>query len=150
MEQQLFTTAKDIVLRTYPETKCFAELYTCQFDIEGRHTLVKVDIHKQIVMIYSYLPDYYVTGKDPIKRLVKFIARINELLYIGNLEYNSESGEVRYKTSQIMLRIQDPSSIIQFLLEQHKNHFEKLARGLKELRNKASDPTMLANQLFSY
>jgi len=145
---QLYTTTREIVERTCSEgfPKFYDEQYKVEFDLEDRHSEVKVDINKQIVMIYSYILGYRVTGKDSIKRLLKYISKVNELLYTGNLEYNFESGEVRYKTSQLFLPSQDPANLIQFLLEQHKANFLKLAAGLKELTSsKEANPIDLAN-----
>jgi hypothetical protein len=146
MEGRLYITAKDIVERMFQEAspKFFDELYKGEFGFEGRHTEVFVNIQKEIFVIYSYIPGFSVTGKDPIRRLLKFMTKVNEFLYTGNLEYNFETGEVRYKTSQIMLRIQNPASVIQFLLEQHQENFSKLSEKLKMLIDPQSDPVKLA------
>jgi hypothetical protein len=151
MEPVLFTTTKLMVERMHPDSSpsFFPEQYKGEFNLEGRHTEVKVDVQKNIVMIYSSIPGLFVTGKDQIKRLVKFMARVNELLYFGSLEYNFETGTVRYKTSQIFQGVASPENSIRFLLEQHVENFPKLAEGLQDLvRNPQADPMSIANTKF--
>lgn len=148
MELQLYTTARSIVERTYSDClpTFIDEQCKVEFDIEDRHVEVKVDISKQIVTMYSYISSLRFTGKDSIKQILKFISKVNELLYTGNLEYNFDSGEVRFKTSQLFLRSQDPTHLIEFLLEQHNANFLKLAAGMKKLAsNKEINPVELAN-----
>lgn len=151
MEPTLFSATRSIVERMYPEASpnFFPEQYKGEFNLAGRHTEVRVDVQKHIVVIYSNVPGFTITGKDPTKRLVRFMARVNEMLYFGNLEYNFETGEVRYKTSQIFQGIANPENSIRFLLEQHKENFPKLAEGLDELlRNTQADPVTIANAKF--
>ena len=147
MKLWLYIAAKDIVERMYQEAslKFDDELYKGEVNLAGRHTEVIVNIQKEILVICSYIPGFSVTGKDKIVRLVKFMNKVNELLYTGNLEYNSNTSEVRYKTSQIMRRIQNPASVIQFLLEQHAENFSKLSEKLQMLQgDPQSDPAKLA------
>lgn len=151
MEPTLFSATRSIVERTHPEASpiFFPEQYKGEFNLPGRHTEVKVDIQRHIVVIYSNVPELRVTGKENTKRLVRFMARVNELLYFGNLEYNFETGEVRYKTSQIFQGIASPDNSIRFLLEQHRENFPKLAEGLEELqRSSQIDPVVIANAKF--
>lgn len=112
-----------------------------------RRTEVKVDVQKQIVMVYSSVVGLQITGKETIKRLVRFMARANESLYFGNLEYNFETAETRYKTSQIFQGITEPKQSIRFLLQQHVDNFPRLAVALKSLsENPALDPVELGAQ----
>ena len=150
MEPVLYATTKSIVTQLHPDASFSLEQYKGEFNVRGRHTEVKVDVNKQIVMIYSSIPGFTVTGKDLVKKLVRFIARVNELLYFGNLEYNFETGEVRYKTSQIFQGVTSPDNSIRFLLDQHKDNFPQLANGLDEIqRISQSDAIVVANRCFS-
>ena len=151
MEPPLYTTTKLMVERMHSDCspRFFPEQYKGEFNLEGRDTEVKVDVQKYIVMIYSSVPRLTISGKDQIKRLVKFMARVNELLYFGSLEYNFETAKVRYKTSQIFQGVTSPENSIRFLLEQHVENFPKLAEGLQELvRNQQADPMAIANAKF--
>ena len=152
MEGSLFTTTKELLLEhlrpiepKFLDPECKAEFFVP--DQHGRKTEVKVDLQKQIVMVYSSIPNFQISGKEKIKRLVKFMAKVNEQLYFGNLEFNFETAETRYKTSQIFQGISDPRNSIRFLLQQHADNFPRLSTALKRLIEEPTlDPIVLAQE----
>lgn len=109
--------------------------------------LITIDTRRFRLLIYSQNPDIRPTTDLAKQKLIPFLARVNELLLFGNLEMNYETGEIRFKTSQMYLEDGDATGLIRFMLEQHSLIFPHICAGVNELLTTDQDPLSIVDRL---
>lgn len=109
--------------------------------------LITIDTRRSRLVIYSQNPDIRPTSEPAKQKLIPFLARVNELLLFGNLEMNYDSGEIRFKTSQMYLEDGDATGLIRFMLEQHSLVFPHICAGVNELLTTDQDPLTIVDRL---
>jgi hypothetical protein len=110
---------------------------------------IKLDVGRSYLAVYTYDQQLRSERRENIDKLLQFVASINEGLSLTGLDYNLETTEFRYKSSQCFPKGVDFEPVLRFFYDLHDKHLPFLVHNIQNFLSNHFDPTTPAKDFLN-